>query len=193
MNKLVLLAAVAAALTVVGSGAGPGAAYAQEATALSGRFLLVDQDGQTVDQDSFRGKLRVMTFGYTFCPDICPTTLATIAAALDRLGPLADRVAPIFVSVDPKRDSPAHLKQYLASFSPRLIGLTGTAEEVAVAARNFHVRYAIVPSSDGNPADYTIDHSAGIFILDGDGHFLAKLGYQEGASGVAARIRSFLG
>jgi protein SCO1/2 len=188
-----MLAAVAAALTLAGGGSAPGAAYGQEAPALSGRFMLVDQDGRTVDQDSYRGKLRVMTFGYTFCPDICPTTLATIAGALDQLGPLADQVAPIFVSVDPGRDTPAHLKQYLASFHPRLVGLTGTAEEVAVAARNFHVRYAINPSTDGNTANYTVDHSAGIYIMDRDGRFLAKFGYQEGASGVAERIRGFLG
>ena len=181
----------AAAVLVLRAAAGP--ALAQDRPPLTGRFLLEDQDGRPVDQDSYGGRLRLMTFGYTYCPDICPTTLATMAAALDRLGPQAAQVVPIFVSVDPGRDTPAHLKQYLAAFGPRFVGLTGTPAQVADAARNFRVRYAVRPAENGDPAAYTVDHTAGIYVMDRQGLFLAKLGHLEGAEGVAERLRSYLG
>ncbi|MDA8229945.1 MAG: SCO family protein [Magnetospirillum sp.] len=189
-----VMAVFAAVLAGFGFTMAPRAGYGQDVAApaaLSGRFLLTDQDGRRVDQDSYRGKVRVMSFGYTYCPDVCPTTLATIAAAMDKLGADADQVVPIFVSVDPKRDSPSHLKEYLAAFDKRLVGLTGTDGEVAAAARNFHVRYT-VNAPEGTADNYTVDHTAGVFIMDRDGRFLAKLGHLVTADDLAARILGYL-
>jgi protein SCO1 len=186
-------AAVLAALTAAPA---PGWAAPPQQSAqavFSGRFDLVDQDGRAVTEDSYAGHFRVMTFGYTFCPDICPTTLGTIATTLDRLGPAAAQVEAIFVSVDPERDTPAHLKEYVAAFHPRMVGLSGTAAQVAAAARSFKVRYARQPATDGDPDHYTVDHSAGIFILDRNGAFIAKLGYRATPDELTERLRPLLG
>lgn len=117
--RLFTVAALAAALSpmVLAIPAAPVAAQ-EAAPRISGRFVLQDQDGRTVNDETYAGKIRVISFGYTFCPDVCPTTLATVAEAMDKLGDLADQVVPIFVSVDPQRDSPAHLKEYVAAFHP---------------------------------------------------------------------------
>src|SRR4029077_7237917 len=101
------------------------------ASLVGGPFTLRDGNGRTVTERDFRGKYMLVYFGYTFCPDVCPTTLNEMSEALDRLGPKADRVQPIFITVDPKRDTPAVVKQYVTAFTPRLIGLTGTPEQIA--------------------------------------------------------------
>lgn len=162
---------------------------AAQAAEVSGQFILVDQTNQRVNQDSYAGQVRVMAFGYTFCPDICPTSLANIAGALDQLGDQAQQVTAIFVSVDPKRDTPDHLKDYVASFGPRVVGLTGTQEMVDAAARSFKVRYQIQPSTDPKDPDaYTVDHSAGIYIMGRQGQFLSKMGYQSTPDEIATRL-----
>ncbi|MBI5165111.1 MAG: SCO family protein [Magnetospirillum sp.] len=161
-------------------------------TAVTGRFRLDDHDGHRVTQDSYAGKLRLMTFGYTYCPDICPTSLGTMAGALTLLGDAAAQVVPIFVTVDPQRDTAAHLKDYLDAFGPRFVGLTGTARMVDDAAKAFRVRYVIHPPAAGEPDSYVVDHSAGIYIMDRDGAFLAKLPHLMGADEVAERLRPLL-
>jgi len=158
-----------------------------------GRFSLIDQDGRRVTEASWPGRLRVMTFGYTFCPDVCPTTLGTIAAALDGLGPAdGDKVVALFVTVDPGRDTPQHLKAYVAAFHPRMLGLSGTADEIAAAAKQFHVRYAFNPPEGADPNSYSVDHTAGIWIMDGDGRFVARLGQRATVDELVQSLRAHL-
>lgn len=192
MRKSLLFGVLAVVLALIGPSGSPAWAEATVAPSVTGRFSLIDQDGRPVTEASYAGHLRMMTFGYTFCPDICPTTLAVMAAAIQRLGPDAARVIPIFVTVDPKRDTPARLKEYVAAFDPRFAGLSGTQEAVARAAYDFRVRYHINSPEASDPDLYTVDHSAGIYIMDGDGHFLAKLPHQLEADDIAERVRAYL-
>lgn len=134
---------------------------------LGGPFTLVDHTGRTVTQADFGGKLKLIYFGYTYCPDVCPTELSTIAAVMDRLGPDAERVQPLFVSIDPARDTVPHMAGYVALFHPRLVGLTGTAEQVAAAARAYRVYYAKAPN--GGETDYLMDHSSFVYLTGPDG------------------------
>ncbi|KAF0223773.1 MAG: Electron transport protein [Rhodospirillaceae bacterium] len=165
-------------------------ALAQE---FSGRFLLETHDGKRVNDDSFKGKVRMMAFGYTFCPDVCPTALSAMAAALDLLGPQrAAEVVPLFVTVDPKRDTKAQLKDYMSAFGPSFIGLTGTVQMTDAAARSFRVRYEIHQPADKDSEHYVVDHSAGIFIMDRNGGFAAKLGHTASAEDVADRLRQVI-
>jgi len=181
-------------LAVWGVMTAPSPARAEEPmpARVTGQFTLVDQDGRPVTEASYGGALRVMTFGYTFCPDICPTTLAAIAAAMDLLGPDAAQVVPIFVTVDPRRDTPAVLKSYVAAFHPRMAGLSGTPEAVETAARNFRVRFVVNAPTGTDPLNYTVDHSAGIYIMGRDGRFLAKLAHLAPPEDIAGRIRGLL-
>jgi cytochrome oxidase Cu insertion factor (SCO1/SenC/PrrC family) len=139
-----------------------------------GPFTLQDGDGRPVSDSDFRGKFMLVYFGYTFCPDACPTTLSEVADALDRLGAKADHIQAIFVTVDPKRDTPAVVKQYAAAFSPRLIGLTGSQEQidkVAEAYRVYHVEHRTGPGPD----DYSIDHSSVLYLMGPDGKLMVGL------------------
>ena len=126
-------------------------------------------------------------FGYTFCPDVCPTTLNEVADAMDKLGPKADRVQPIFISVDPKRDTPEVVKQYAAAFGSRLIGLTGTAEQIAAVAKEYRVYYAERRTGPG-PNDYSMDHSSVLYLMDPDGKFVAPIRPDENGTEMAADI-----
>jgi protein SCO1/2 len=167
------------------------AARAEEEARLSGRFLLTDMDGRPVSDEAYQGRIRLVTFGYTFCPDICPTILNTLSMALDQLGPDRAKVVTLFISVDPERDTPAHLKEYLNSF-PEVIGLSGTPEQVAAAARNFKVRYERQSPEGDDPKVYAVDHTASIFIMDREGNFLAKMPHLSAPDRVAERVRSFI-
>jgi protein SCO1/2 len=159
---------------------------------LTGRFMLDTVDGKRVTDEAWRGKVRAMTFGYTFCPDICPTTLSTMSGAMDRLGAEAGRVAMLFVTVDPERDTQAQLKDYLTAF-PGIVGLTGTEAMVNSAARNFRVRYERRPAPANDPKAYAVDHSAGIYIMDRTGKFVAKLGHMATPEELAERLQTVLG
>ena len=134
---------------------------------LGGAFTLVASDGSVVTEHSWPGKLLLMSFGYRFCPDVCPTNLQIISSALDKLGPDADRVQPLFVSIDPERDTPEGMATYVAQFHPRLIGLTGTPEQIATAARTFRVYYRKVPGTSGD--GYSLDHSAFTYVANDRG------------------------
>ena len=130
--------------------------------AIGGPFTLVNHSGETVTDTDFHGRFLLVFFGYTYCPDICPTTLTTITEALDRLGPDGDKVTPVFVSVDPERDRPEYLKEYLAYFHPRLVGLRGTPEQVAAAAGAYRVYYAKAGQEGGagaSQADIPAPHA----------------------------------
>ncbi len=164
-------------------------AVSAQAAEVTGRFRLVAQDGRTVTERSFDGRVRMVTFGYTFCPDICPTTLNTMAGALELLGPKAREVVGLFVTVDPARDTAAHLRDYVDAFGPGFVGLTGSREAVDEAARAFRVRYVLNPPMDAaDPNTYFVDHTAGIYVMDRQGQFVAKLGHRAEPDEVAARL-----
>jgi protein SCO1/2 len=136
--------------------------------AIVSRYLLMDSAGKSVTDRDFAGSFQLITFGYTYCPDICPTTLGEITVIMKRLGPLADHVQPIFITVDPERDTPEVLSRYTAFFHPRIIGLYGQPALIRRVADNFKVRYEkqFAPGSD--PKQYAMDHTAGIYLLGPD-------------------------
>ncbi len=138
---------------------------------VGGPFELTDQTGRARTERDFRGKLMLVYFGFTYCPDICPTDLQAIGLALDKLGKDGESVQPLFITVDPARDTAEHLAQYVPMFHPRLIGLTGSAEAIRKAADAYKVCYAKIPL--GKAADdYTVDHTAFIYLMDRDGEYL---------------------
>jgi cytochrome oxidase Cu insertion factor (SCO1/SenC/PrrC family) len=138
---------------------------------VGGPFELTDQTGQLRTNSDFRGKLMLVYFGFTYCPDVCPTDLQAIGLALDKLGSDGDKVQPLFVTVDPERDTPQHLAEYVSMFHPRLIGLTGSTEAIRKAADAYKVYCAKVPVGQ-DVADYTVDHTAFIYLMDRDGNYL---------------------
>jgi protein SCO1 len=138
-------------------------------------FALTATDGTGVTDQSYRGKWLIVYFGYTYCPDVCPTTLMEIAGALNALGPLADMVQGLFITIDPQRDTAAVLNDYLKSFDPRLVGLTGTRAQIAAAAKAFHVFFERNDTDDGS---YLFDHSAYIYFVDPDGRFARTIDSQ---------------
>ena len=152
---------------------------------LGGPFTLTDQNGQKRSDSEFRGKYMLVFFGYTFCPDVCPTTLAVMAAALDKMGSGADRIVPIFISVDPERDKPDVLKAYLSAFGPRIVGLTGTEEEIAATAKAYRV---YVQSHKDEGANYTVDHSGVVYLMDKSGTFLANYSLDASPDKLAADL-----
>jgi cytochrome oxidase Cu insertion factor (SCO1/SenC/PrrC family) len=137
---------------------------------IGGPFTLIDHTGKPRTDADFRGKLMLVYFGFSFCPDVCPTDLMAIGQAVDKLGPGGDAVQPLFVTVDPDRDTPAHLADYVPFFHSRLLGLTGEAAQIRDAARSYRVYYAKVAIEGA--AEYTIDHSGFIYLMDHDGKYL---------------------
>ncbi|MEI5688027.1 SCO family protein [Sphingomonas kyungheensis] len=158
---------------------------------IGGPFTLTDQDGRTVSDRAFAGRYRIMYFGYTFCPDVCPTDAATIGAALsdlDRSDPdLAKRIVPIFVTVDPARDTPKVLKAFTAAFHPRMIGLTGTPAQIAAVSKAFGVYAGKGATQPGG--GYLVNHSRTTYLMDPDDKPLALLPTEQGPRAVAAEIK----
>ncbi|MBP2298189.1 SCO family protein [Azospirillum picis] len=142
------------------------------AVPIGGPFTLTDNQGRTVTDADFRGKYMLIYFGYTYCPDVCPTELGVMTQALDQLGPKAETVQPVFITVDPERDTVPHMKDYVALFHPRLVGLTGTPDQVRDAARAYRVYYAKAPQKDAKPDEYLMDHSSFIYLMGPDGKFV---------------------
>ncbi|GIL40044.1 SCO family protein [Roseiterribacter gracilis] len=133
---------------------------------VGGELRLVDQDGRPTDEASFKGRWRLVYFGYTFCPDVCPTELQTMTDAMDELGPKAEQVQPIFVTIDPARDTPEKLKNYVGLFGHRLVGLTGSTAQIQAATRAYRVYYAKSPGADAD--SYLMDHSSFIYLMKPD-------------------------
>ena len=154
---------------------------------IGGPFRLEDGNGKAVSDTEFRGKYMLVYFGYTYCPDVCPTTLNELADALDHLGTKADKLQPIFITVDPKRDTPAVVKQYVAAFSPRLLGLTGAPEQIAHVAKEYRVYYAEHRTGPG-PNDYSMDHSSILYLMGPDGRFIAPIRADQNGTEMAAEI-----
>ncbi|MDE0878015.1 MAG: SCO family protein [Sphingomonas bacterium] len=157
---------------------------------IGGPFTLTNQDGKTVSDRDFAGKYRIMYFGYTFCPDVCPTDMQVIGAAmrmLDQSNPaLAKRVVPVFVTIDPARDTPAVLKQFVTAFDPRIVGLTGSAAAIDKVAKHYAVFYQKgEPTASGG---YLMQHSNQVYLMDPAGKPLALLATDEGPKAVVADI-----
>jgi protein SCO1 len=167
----------------------PGAGGAATAR-IGGPFVLTDTKGKRVTERDFRGRFMVVFFGYTHCPDVCPTELQNMTSVLDKLGPAAKEVAPIFVSVDPARDTPEALSAYLGNFSPAIIGLTGTTDEVANAARAYRVYYK--QAEGGAAGGYSVDHSVFIYLMDREGNYLTHFMFNAPAETLAAAIAKYI-
>jgi protein SCO1/2 len=160
--------------------------------AIGGAFTLVDQNGVTWHPEDFRGRLMLVYLGYTFCPDACPTALQDMSRAIDLLGAKGDAVQPIFITIDPARDTVEQMKLYASNFHPRLIALTGTPEQVAEAAKAYRVYYAKGQSAAGGSEDYLMDHTAFIYLMGRDGKYLSHFPPGATAEQMAAAIEKRL-
>ncbi len=158
---------------------------------IGGPFSLVDQDGRARTDADFRGGYMMIYFGYTFCPDVCPTALSDMIAAVDELGPLAERIQPVFITVDPARDTPERLKSYVPSFHPRLVGLSGSEAQITAAAKVYRVYYAKAEDPGAGP-DYLMDHSSIIYLMDPDGRYVTHFSHGTGPQQIAERLRSLV-
>jgi protein SCO1/2 len=190
---------VAARLTGLGSGtpdAGAIQAWPQGEQAPLRSFALTDHRGAPVTERDYRGKFLLVFFGYTYCPDVCPTALYNISQTLDLLGEDAGRVQALFVTIDPERDTVEVLAEYVANFHPAITGLTGTAEQILAAAKSFGVFYEKVESAEageqGDGGDYLMDHGALIDLADPDGRYLASFPHILQAEQLAPVIRDYI-
>jgi protein SCO1/2 len=160
--------------------------------AIGGPFSLEASDGQTVTDKTYRDKWQLIYFGYTLCPDACPTALNDIASAMETLGPLAQKIQPIFITIDPQRDTRQVMASYVKAFDNRIVGLTGTPEQIAAAARAFRVYYAKAPDKDA-PDGYLMDHSSVIYVMrPGDFRFVATFTHETSSDQIAERLRKFI-
>lgn len=159
---------------------------------IGGPFALTDQDGKAVTDKDFLGKYMVVYFGYTYCPDVCPTSLSAIGRAMDILDAKAPdkakRILPVFVTVDPERDTPALMKSYVKNFHPRLTGLTGTVDQTAAAAKAYRVYYAKVVEKGADPANYLMDHSSITYVMGPDGKFVTHFGHGTTPEAMAEKL-----
>jgi cytochrome oxidase Cu insertion factor (SCO1/SenC/PrrC family) len=158
---------------------------------VGGPFTLTDQNGKRVSEQDFRGKFMLVYFGFTYCPDVCPTALQVMAAALDKLGPKGERITPVLISVDPERDTPAQLSLYVKSFHPRLVGLTGSPQEVEAAAKAYRVYVKKVPDPKST-AGYTMDHSSIVYVMGPDGQYRAHFTHATSPDVMAERLARLL-
>ena len=158
---------------------------------IGGPFTLVDQDGKTVSEADFKGSHMLVYFGYTYCPDVCPTSLSAMAGALDILGDKADKITPVFITIDPERDDPEALKSYIEHFHPRLVGLTGTPGQIKAAAKGYKAYYAKV--GDGyEQGDYSMDHSSITYLMGPDGNFVTHFGHGVESEPMAKKLAELL-
>ena len=169
------------------TGGGPAPITTAQA-AVGGPFRLTDQNGKTVTDADFKGHPMLVFFGFTNCPEVCPTTLFDISEVLNKLGPDTDKVNALFITVDPERDPPEKLKDYLSSFNPRLIGLGGDPAALAAVAKAYRVYYKKVPQDNGN---YTMDHTAIVYLMDKQGNFVAPFSLRRRPEDSAADLRRY--
>lgn len=168
---------------------GPG--LIQTDAAIGGPVTLVGADGQEVTEAAFAGGPAVLYFGYTYCPDVCPTSLQTVAEAMDLLGERAETVTPIFITVDPRRDGSEVVGDYAAAFHEQMVGLTGTPEQIAAAAKAFRVVY-LARNKGRSDDDYLVDHSSYYYLMDGDWNLAAVMAHEVTPAQMAAAIEQLL-
>jgi protein SCO1/2 len=178
--------AVAAGATALWMGLALRAQVQSGATKIGGPFTLVDDTGAQVSEADLKGKSTVMYFGYTFCPEVCPTTLTDLAQWMQMIGQDADRLNYVFVTVDPERDTPKVMHDYVSAFDPRIRGLTGTSEQIAKVAKEYGVYYKRIPTSDGG---YVMDHSAVLYMMDPNVRFVGVIPYQEDTAKAVAKLK----
>src|SRR5215813_1184852 len=157
--------------------------------AIGGPFKLTDQDGRTITDEDLKGRPFLVFFGFTHCPEICPTTLFEISEILHKLGPDADRARALFITVDPERDTPKVLKDYLSNFDPHLVGLTGDADAIAAVAKSYRAIYRKVPLDQGG---YTMDHTPIVYLMDKQGRFVSPFSLKRTTDASAAELRKHL-
>lgn len=160
--------------------------------AIGGPFTLTDHTGTQRTEKDFQGKLMLIYFGYTYCPDVCPTALQVMSVAVNNLGEKAKAITPIFITVDPERDTVAHLKDYVKNFHKDMIGLTGTEDEIKKAAKVYRVYYRKAESGENTGKDYLMDHSSVVYLMDREGRYVTHFTHQSQSTDIEARIREML-
>jgi protein SCO1/2 len=187
-----LIGALAGAVVLLITTPQGGQPVQSSGTALvGGPFSLVGADGKPVTDRDFRGRYMLIFFGFTHCPDICPAELQVIAQALEQLGDKAKNVVPIFITLDPERDTPEAMGNYLKSFGPNFVGLTGSPEAIAAAAKAYRVSYAKVEDKE-SAADYGVDHSALVYLMDPKGRYVTHFSYGLSAAQMAEKLGKLL-
>jgi protein SCO1 len=191
-RPLVIAAAFAASLVLgllIVFWAVGGVSKVAQPAAIGGPFQLTDQNGKAVTDKNLKGKPTLIFFGYTHCPDVCPTSLFEISEVLRAMGKDADKVNAVFISVDPERDTPTTMKEYLSSFDPHLEGLSGDPAETAKVITSYRVYAKKVPTKDG---DYTMDHTALIYLMDRDGRFVSPFNLKRTPEEAAGELKRYL-
>jgi protein SCO1/2 len=197
MRRPFLLAGAAGLILVAGAAGAwvfrdrpaPATASSSGAASLGGPFRLVDTRGRTVTDKDLLGKPTAYYFGFTYCPEVCPTTLAAMTNWLKALGPDADKLNMVFVTIDPERDTPKQMGLYLTNFDPRIRGLTGSPDAVRQAAHDYRVYYQKVALDGGS---YTMDHSTTVYLMDRNGRFADLIGYKEPDAAAIAKLREII-
>lgn len=167
-------------------------AESKSSAPIGGRFIMTAHDGKSITDKDFRGRYLLISFGYTYCPDICPTGLSTQASALELLGEQSARIQPLFITVDPERDDVATMRDYVSHFHPRLVGLTGSPAMTARLAKDYRVVYQKVVTSGDAADEYTIDHTASLYLMDPDGKFIVKFAHAMDPAVMAERLKEIL-
>lgn len=199
MKRIVLIAVAALIFVVVATvgrfyllGGADSGSTSVGTVNIGGPFTLTDQTGKVVTDADFQGKYMLVYFGYTYCPDVCPTSLSIMSDALDQLSPeKLDKVVPIFISVDPARDTPVALADFVPHFHDKLIGLSGTPEQTQAVARAYKAYYAKVGDGDKSD-DYTMDHSSITYLMGPDGKYVAHFSHGTKADVMAKRLAEIL-
>jgi cytochrome oxidase Cu insertion factor (SCO1/SenC/PrrC family) len=158
---------------------------------IDSEFSLVDHTGKPVTDEDFAGKWQLVFFGFTYCPDVCPTTLNDISVVLEELGNDAEQVTPLFISVDPERDTPQVMAEYVANFDTRIVALTGSPEQIKQVAQAFRTYYAKMEQED-QPGGYTMDHSAFLYLMDPEGEYATHFSIGDEPAAIADEIRAYL-
>ncbi|TIO05778.1 SCO family protein [Mesorhizobium sp.] len=166
-------------------------ARADTPVTVGGSFTLTAPDGTTVTDETYRGKWLLVFFGYTSCPDVCPATLSEIAVAIEELGPDAAKLQPIFITVDPERDTPEVMGKYTGAIDPRIVGLTGSPQQIAAVAQGYGA-YSARHKTEAGAEDYVVDHSTYIYIMDPQGKFVRGLDFDTPASLIADTLRKIM-
>jgi protein SCO1/2 len=189
-----LIGALGGAAALVLSGAAPGPKVVTTGKALvGGPFTLVGENGKTVTDRDFRGRHMLVFFGFTHCPDICPAELQVMAASLEGLGDKAKEIVPIFITLDPERDTPEIVADYVKNFGADFVGLTGSPQAIAKAAKSYRVAYSkFVPDGAKEGENYSIDHSALVYLMGPDGEFVTHFTYGTPAAQMTETLRRYL-
>jgi protein SCO1/2 len=193
---VVMMAMVAVAVVmmwrIVASGPRDQVTGGGSGVSIGGPFTLTDQSGATVTDKTYDGSYRLIYFGYTFCPDACPTELGVMAQAIEAMGPAGQKVQPIFITIDPARDTVQQLKTYVPLFDKRLAGLTGTPQQIAAIAKEYKVYYAKADQPGADPKSYGMNHSSFVYLMDPKGKFLTVFSSDTDSDKMAAEIKRYM-